>query len=252
MPSSRYRPPHAKWLPDADDVLSWQEGHTPLLNLKPCMFLRDSNRQHPQYAEYVRRKENALQSWRNHNDRMLEWQSGKSSPAARGREGPILPFESGEPLGAVFSIFDRYFFNGELEPQVRVQWVDGLSNNALGRTMWLPVNDGLVIDIKRPLGFERLEGFCSALGTLEICSTLLHEMCHAYLEVKLCRCPKCEEVPLRLGRGGHGNPWLQLAWLVEEANGELRNGGHRFNLGIERKYQNEVELEEKNRRAHRR
>ena len=78
-------------------------------------------------------------------------------------------------------------------------------------------------------------GLRSRSGIQELWGTLLHEMCHAFIDLFVCSCRSCSE-GARSGGGlsGHGPTWVLAARMIErEADRVFRVADEvPFDLGI--------------------
>lgn len=209
---------YCDWLPAADDVLSKHQ-HTPVVQLPAVRSLRAQSRHVGQTAPMLGQD---LENWNIFQDSMRdEWKERRGSEVEI-PQGPIL-FDDDDCLEGLFTELNALFFQTDLTDEVEVYWVDSDPDHR-GRTYHNPDTGLMVIEIARP-GISH--GCYTGDHSVRIISTLLHEMCHAYVDINICHCDRCEATPYRIGRDDHGNPWIEIARLVQEAaNRTFRSLGH--------------------------
>ncbi|KAL8735044.1 MAG: hypothetical protein Q9181_002982 [Wetmoreana brouardii] len=169
-----------------------------------------------------------------------KWQVERGSTTPIPRE-PLL-FGDDETLDELFGFLCKYFFDGELFNIVDYDWEDMEDiNQSHGRTGYTSNPSEIEMFITRPPSTEG--GFYTGEDAIEIISTVLHEMCHAYVQTNVCRCTDCEAVPERLGETEHGNVWRYLAGLAEKEVEWLFGHLGKWDLGLQVAFDEELDFD---------
>lgn len=151
--------------------------------------------------------------------------------------------EDGLDLQFLFSLFDDYFFQGWTKHRTTVAWVEYRPElNFLGAEVCDGTRAVILLMRLQPQRAWTRQSIVSLLGTL------LHEMAHAFVELKGCYCSTCqcrEMIPNTWGVSGHGPVWVKLCEAMEaEANRSLRGLHGVWNLdckehGLSLRYERE-------------
>lgn len=225
MPPPRSYLEWAMWLPDPGDVLS-KHYHTPMSDLPIMQWLASAS---DPWSVLSEDRQAGLRRWYEY---IQLW------------SGAWLGLQGSRFLYLLYNIFNLYFFDNEL-PVIGVRWEVHLPGRR-GMTCLDAARRPYYIIIRRPV---IVGGLNTVTSSLEAISTLLHEMCHVYVEMRLCRCQSCETRPDRNGHYGHGNTWFELVWRVEmEANRVFSQFGY-FNLQATVSYHEELVIHRVQRRA---
>ena len=162
--------------------------------------------------------------------RQQSWQSSWQSQlqeAALQRWHQWLPTiddslrEDGLDLQFLFHLFDDYYFQGRIKHDTTAKWIEYRSGlPLLGMTIVRGTRAVIFIKKLHPQRVWKRDLVKFLLGTL------LHEMAHAFVDLKGCSCPTCvcpANVPNTCGVSGHGPSWVKLCEAIEaEANRSLR------------------------------
>jgi len=120
-------------------------------------------------------------------------------------------------------IFEDLFFFGSLADRCTISWAT-LGPHILGQTSLPP--GASRCDIELDIKFTR----DSAFDTILLLSTLIHEMCHAFLLIYACDVSGCREKRAHSGETGHGSAWEAMAVAVDRT--ALRAFSMNPDLGI--------------------
>ncbi|KAL9002373.1 MAG: hypothetical protein Q9188_004685 [Gyalolechia gomerana] len=126
----------------------------------------------------------------------------------------VAPFRGDGIFNPQIPVYDR---DPLQQPGLKIAWADFLFN-AVGLTHYDPIQIQI---LREPPGKQYLSG----TEALQVISVLLHEMCHVYLSLNITRYESCD-----WGKTGHGNAFLFLAWLVENAANKTYGFLGRFDL----------------------
>ncbi|KAL9025747.1 MAG: hypothetical protein Q9196_005484 [Gyalolechia fulgens] len=204
-------------------------GHdAPFLDLPAVVILQNSMDQ-VQTDQAVPSEQVARQLWTEYTELVKETLRSYNIDV---EAGPILPCEDTRSLSLLYDMFNRTLFNSELPPPretgdhgqhpgLKLGWAYELPNTALGVTHHGPNDVPIELLILKP----RERRYLSGSDALLAMSTLLHEMCHVYESLRVCWCQSCGR-----SRTGHGNAFLFLAWLVENAANQTFPFLGRFDL----------------------
>ncbi|KAL8695101.1 MAG: hypothetical protein Q9218_000379 [Villophora microphyllina] len=190
-------------------VLSYQ-GHEPIVDL---MLVKSWEEYRDGRASIM---EEAVHRWSIFQRKMREKWLLKMGPGAPIR-GPLL-YTNDEALDDLFEMFANLFFEDELANDIEYDWYDEFDTTTRGYTHFNEELPNTMITIVKAY---TTSGFYEGQAAIEVMSTLLHEMVHAYIERKLCRCDECSLEEDRDGLTGHGNVYQYLTGLLQEVVNDL-------------------------------
>lgn len=128
----------------------------------------------------------------------------------------------------VFIIFDKFFFAGCLCEHTDLIWESAKETDTFEGYCEIQGRRAKIVLREYPLQMGDRSGIQYLL------STLLHEMCHAFILLFACKCGTCYEKHLSLvGLSGHGSTWSIAATAIQvEADRSFRIAKDSYDLGV--------------------
>ncbi|KAL8933744.1 MAG: hypothetical protein Q9216_006227 [Gyalolechia sp. 2 TL-2023] len=245
--------------PDARNVdfIFCDKGHLPYLDLpvitKLQAFLSQTDR--PEYEP--RKTINSFHVLFKHP--VEAWLKAQGIHDAELKDGPIIPAANNYFLARLYIIFNSTFFEGKLPAPLSqtaeearllcrdTSSIDGiLTSDPSGKSKPAGVNaqQGIKIELVERLPENHLgtmtndknfrpiliavrkraidQRYICGAEALQIMGSLLHEMCHAYDQMTVCRCLSClpvrpEGMRYKYSYTGHSASWLYLTRCVQDA-----------------------------------
>ena len=219
-------PSYCFWLPSAKTPLS-KYCHVPLVDLSAYFHLKEAYPDH-----YADQRDVASMKWSDLQVKMRRQWTLENAGEEVLTEVPLRPDD--EVLRKVFHVF-KYMFEDDMnDGLVTIRWTGtDVQPTVKGRTVTRYSQNqptGADVVVSRPSTTRK--GFYIGDAALDIVSTVLHELCHAWLFVNICQCRAYGPIGDRLGLRYHGNTFIKLLHLVQREVNAVFGGRLRFDLDL--------------------